>query len=43
MPPKPTIVEKKVRRFDEKSGEWIEEMMREEVFERKKLFNFSED
>jgi len=42
-PPKPRIIEKKVRRFDEKNGEWIEETIREEVFERKKLFNFSED
>lgn len=44
VPPKPTLVEKKVRKWDEGRGEWVDEVMQEEVFEeRKKLFNFSED
>ncbi|KAF8585083.1 hypothetical protein K439DRAFT_1080534 [Ramaria rubella] len=44
IPPKATIVEKMVRRWDDSRQEWIEEIKREEVFEeRKKLFNFLED
>ena len=44
MQPKPTIVEKTVRRWDEERREWVEEVRREEVYaERKKLFNFVED
>lgn len=44
VPPKPKIVEKTVKKWDEGRKAWVEEVMREEVFEeRKKLFNFSED